>query len=47
MLMVAPADIRARHPVFQPRPGAQMAIEDKVRQSFDPDRLLNPGRMSC
>jgi len=47
MLMVAPADIRTRHPVFQPRPGAQMAIEDKVRQSFDPDRLLNPGRMSC
>jgi len=46
MLMAAPAEIRARQPVFQPRPAAQMAIEDKVRQSFDPDRLLNPGRMA-
>lgn len=46
MLMVAPPETRARQPVFQPRPGAQMAIEDRVRQSFDPDRLLNPGRMA-
>jgi len=45
MLMVAPADVRARQPVFQPRPAAQMAIEEKVRRSFDPDCLLNPGRM--
>jgi len=46
MLVAAPAEIRARHPVFQPRPAAQMAIEDRVRQSFDPDGLLNPGRMA-
>ena len=46
MLVVAPAEIRARRPVFQPRPAAQMAIEERVRQSFDPDGLLNPGRMA-
>jgi glycolate oxidase FAD binding subunit len=46
MLMVAPAEIRARHPVFQPRPAAQMAIEERVRLSFDPNGLLNPGRMA-
>ena len=46
MLVVAPAAIRSRQPVFQPRPAAQMAIEDRVRQSFDPDNLLNPGRMA-
>lgn len=46
MLMVAPADVRSREPVFQPRPGAQAAVEERVRQSFDPDRLLNPGRMA-
>jgi glycolate oxidase FAD binding subunit len=46
MLVVAPAAIRARQPVFQPRPAAQMAVEERVRQSFDPDNLLNPGRMA-
>ena len=46
MLVAAPAEIRARQPVFQPRPAAQMAIEEKVRRSFDPDGLLNPGRMA-
>jgi glycolate oxidase FAD binding subunit len=46
MLVAAPAEVRARQPVFQPRPAAQMAIEEKVRRSFDPDGLLNPGRMA-
>jgi len=46
MLVVAPAEVRARQAVFQPRPAAQMAIEEKVRRSFDPDGLLNPGRMA-
>jgi len=46
MLMVAPAEIRARQPVFQPLPPAQAAMEERVRRSFDPDRLLNPGRMT-
>jgi len=46
MLIVAPPEIRSRQPVFQPRPAAQMALEDRVRQSFDPEGLLNPGRMA-
>jgi glycolate oxidase FAD binding subunit len=45
MLVVAPEAVRASQPVFQPLPAAQAAVEDKVRRSFDPDRLLNPGRM--
>jgi len=46
MLVAAPAAVRARQPVFQPRPAAQMAVENRVRHSFDPDGLLNPGRMA-
>jgi glycolate oxidase FAD binding subunit len=46
MLIVAPDRIRAEQAVFQPQPPAQMAIENRVRQSFDPDQRLNPGRMS-
>ncbi len=46
MLVAAPPAVRARQSVFQPRPAAQMAVENRVRQSFDPDGLLNPGRMA-
>jgi len=46
MLVVAPPAVRARQSVFQPRPAAQTAVENRVRQSFDPDGLLNPGRMA-
>ena len=45
MLMVAPAAVRSRQAVFQPLPATQAAVEDRVRRSFDPERLLNPGRM--
>jgi len=45
MLVVAPEAVRASQPVFQPLPAAQAAVEERVRRSFDPDRLLNPGRM--
>jgi len=44
--VVAPPAVRARQSVFQPRPAAQTAVENRVRQSFDPDGLLNPGRMA-
>lgn len=46
MLIAAPPAIRAVQAVFQPRPAAQTAIEERVRRSFDPDGLLNPGRMA-
>jgi glycolate oxidase FAD binding subunit len=47
MLVTAPAEIRARQAVFQPRPAAQRALEQRVRESFDPEGLLNPGRMAA
>jgi glycolate oxidase FAD binding subunit len=44
-LMRAPASIRAAIPVFQPRPPALAALEARVKASFDPQAILNPGRM--
>ena len=44
-LVRAPADIRAAVPVFQPQPGPLAALSARVKDSFDPKRVLNPGRM--
>jgi glycolate oxidase FAD binding subunit len=44
-LMRAPASIRAAIPVFQPRPPALASLEARVKASFDPHGILNPGRM--
>lgn len=44
-LIRAPADIRASVPVFQPQPGPLAALSARVKDSFDPKRVLNPGRM--
>lgn len=44
-LVRAPADIRAAVPVFQPQPGPLAALSARVKDSFDPKRILNPGRM--
>ncbi|MCC7045197.1 MAG: glycolate oxidase subunit GlcE [Alphaproteobacteria bacterium] len=41
----APADLRAQVPVFQPQPPALAALAERVKDSFDPKRILNPGRM--
>jgi glycolate oxidase FAD binding subunit len=38
--------LRAAVPVFQPEPGALDAIARRLKESFDPNRVLNPGRMS-
>ena len=32
-------------PVFQPQPAALAALASRVKESFDPKRLFNPGRM--
>ncbi len=44
-LLVAPNAIRAAVPVFEPEPGPLAALSARVKASFDPQRILNPGRM--
>jgi glycolate oxidase FAD binding subunit len=44
-LVRAPADTRASVPVFQPQPAPLAALSARVKDSFDPKRILNPGRM--
>lgn len=44
-LVRAPEEIRAAVDVFQPQPKALAALSSRVKASFDPARLLNPGRM--
>ena len=44
-LVRAPAELRAAVPVFQPQPGPLAALAARVKDSFDPKRILNPGRM--
>jgi len=44
-LIRAPAEVRAAVPVFQPQEPAMAALTERVKDSFDPKRVLNPGRM--
>jgi len=44
-LIRAPAAIRAVVPVFTPEQGALAALTARVKQSFDPQGVLNAGRM--
>lgn len=44
-LMRASNDVRARCDVFQPQTRALMDLTMRVKTSFDPDWILNPGRM--
>ncbi len=44
-LIRAPATVRALVPVFQPQPPALAELSRRVKESFDPKRLFNPGRM--
>ena len=39
--------LRAAVPVFEPQPGALGALAGRVKDSFDPRRILNPGRMAA
>ncbi|NNG03145.1 MAG: glycolate oxidase subunit GlcE [Inquilinus sp.] len=41
----APEAVRAAVDVFQPQPAALAALTARVKDSFDPKRILNPGRM--
>ena len=44
-LVRAPEAVRASTPVFHPQPPALAALSRRVKESFDPKRILNPGRM--
>ncbi len=44
-LVRAPLECRARLPVFQPLAGPLLRLTIGVKKSFDPDGVLNPGRM--
>jgi len=44
-LVRAPATLRAAIDVFDPPPPTIMALTRRLKSSFDPDRVLNPGRM--
>ncbi len=44
-LIRAAADVRAAVPVFQPQPGPLSELAARVKSSFDPRAVLNPGRM--
>ena len=44
-LMRAPEAVRASVRVFQPQSPALAALAERVKESFDPERLFNPGRM--
>jgi glycolate oxidase FAD binding subunit len=44
-LMRGSEDLRRRVPVFTPMPGPLAQVTENVRASFDPLRILNPGKM--
>ncbi len=44
-LIRAPDGLRAAVPVFQPQPAALAALAARVKEGFDPRRILNRGRM--
>ena len=44
-LIRAPEKVRAAVPVFHPQPPALAALSARVKKSFDPERILNRGRM--
>ena len=44
-LVRAPDDVRNAVDVFQPLPAPLIALTRKLKESFDPAGILNPGRM--
>ena len=45
MLIRGGAALRSAVPVFDPQAGALAALSARLKESFDPRRILNPGRM--
>ncbi|WP_119460353.1 glycolate oxidase subunit GlcE [Rhodospirillaceae bacterium SYSU D60014] len=46
-LVRAPDETRVAVPVFQPQPEPLALLSRRVKESFDPRRILNPGRLSA
>jgi glycolate oxidase FAD binding subunit len=44
-LVRASPELRAAVPVFEPQPKTLAALTARVKQAFDPEGILNPGRM--
>ncbi len=44
-LISGSAALRSAVPVFEPQNAALAALAARVKESFDPRRILNPGRM--
>jgi glycolate oxidase FAD binding subunit len=44
-LIRAPEAVRASVPVFQPQPAPLAALSARVKDTYDPKRILNPGRL--
>ncbi|WP_205648487.1 glycolate oxidase subunit GlcE [Acuticoccus kandeliae] len=45
-LIRAPASLRSAVPTFQPTAPALEALSERMRNAFDPQTILNPGRMA-
>jgi len=45
LLVRAAADVRTEVPVFPPEPASLAALTRRIKENFDPRRILNPGRM--
>jgi glycolate dehydrogenase FAD-binding subunit len=44
-LIRASAELRGRVAIFEPQPPALAALTRRIKESFDPKRVLNPGRI--
>jgi len=44
-LVRAPEEMRRAVEVFEPQPAPLAALSNRVKESFDPRQILNPGRM--
>ncbi len=44
-LVRAPESVRSSVEVFEPQPAALAALSQRLKHQFDPENILNPGRM--
>ena len=45
MLIEAPEDMRRKGDVFPPQEDVLMKLTSRIKTGFDPEGILNPGRM--